>query len=160
MTKMLAERDVLKKRIDILILDNTVITFAYSLNSCRCFVWCKRCKQDKLTPLCVCSAYIVLRILECTANTLMGILVQVTMKLKNIIRCNRNVFIVFVNSIQYKEMSPRGETSSIYWVSLVTAHSFAKRSKIAYHVCYTYHSAQTAWCENYLSSIPCKGDTA
>ena len=60
----------------------------------------KRCKQNKLSSLCICCTDIVLGVLEFSANALMGILIQITVELQNIIGSDWNKLEVLVNGIQ------------------------------------------------------------
>ena len=99
--KVMDEHRDQQKRIQLLRSDHAVVALAEGFHS-RCgFIRRKRREQDKLPSVRVCCADIVLGVLEAAADALVGVLIQVTVQLENIVRRDRNVFIAFVDGIQH-----------------------------------------------------------
>ena len=99
--KVVNEHGYQQQSVKLLHINHTVIAFTNCINCWRCFVRGKRCKQNKLSSLCIRCADIVLGVLESSANALMGILIQITVELQDIIGRDWNKLEVLVNRIQH-----------------------------------------------------------
>ena len=99
--KVVNEHGYQQQSVKLLCINHAVIAFADCINCWRCFVRGKRCKQNKLPSFCICCTDIVLGVLEFSANALMGILIQITVELQNIIGSDWNKLEVLVNGVQH-----------------------------------------------------------
>ena len=98
--KVVNENGYQQQSVKLLRINHAVIAFADCINCRRCFVRGKRGKQNKLSSLCIRCTDIILCVLEFSANALMGILIQITVELQNIIGSDWNKLEVLMNGIQ------------------------------------------------------------